>query len=45
MLKKGICKLPFQLLSLFEGELQRENKLISYERTFKMLVNDMYIKN
>ena len=28
---------------LFKGELQRENKLISYERAFKMLENDMYI--
>ena len=27
----------------FRGELQRENKLISYERAFKMLENDMYI--
>ena len=26
-----------------KGELQRENKLISYERAFKMLKNDMYI--
>ena len=31
-----------QLLS-FKGELQYENKLISYERAFKMLENDMYI--
>ena len=29
--------------NLFKGELQRENKLISYERAFKMLENDMYI--
>ena len=27
----------------FKGELQRENKLISYESVFKMLENDMYI--
>ena len=27
----------------FKGELQRESKLISYERAFKMLKNDMYI--
>ena len=27
----------------FKGELQRENKLISYEKAFKMLENDMYI--
>ena len=26
-----------------KGELQCENKLISYERAFKMLVNDIYI--
>ena len=26
-----------------KGELQREDKLISYERAFKMLENDMYI--
>ena len=26
-----------------KGELQHENKLISYERAFKMLENDMYI--
>ena len=26
-----------------KGELQRENKLISDERAFKMLENDMYI--
>ena len=26
-----------------EGELRRENKLISYERAFKMLKKDMYI--
>ena len=29
--------------SVFKGELQRENKLISYERAFKMLENDMDI--
>ena len=28
---------------LIKGELQRENKLIAYERAFKMLENDMYI--
>ena len=27
----------------FKGELQRESKLISYERAFKMLKNDMYV--
>ena len=31
------CKIPLK------EELQRENKLISYERAFKMLENDMYI--
>ena len=30
-------------LKTIKGELQRENKLISYERAFKMLENDMYI--
>ena len=28
---------------MLKGELQRENKLISYERACKMLENDMYI--
>ena len=32
-----------QILNSLKGELQRENKLISYERAFKMLENDMYI--
>ena len=27
----------------YKGELQRENKLISYERAVKMMKNDMYI--
>ena len=27
----------------FKGELQHENKQISYERAFRMLENDMYI--
>ena len=31
------------LVENIKGELQRENKLISYERAFKMLENDMYI--
>ena len=31
------------LFEQLEGELQRENKLISYERAFKMPENDMYI--
>ena len=26
-----------------KGELQRENKLIAYEKAFKMLENDMYV--
>ena len=29
--------------NIFKGELQRGNELISYERAFKMLENDMYI--
>ena len=32
-----------KLLKPNTGELQRENMLISYERAFKMLDNDMYI--
>ena len=32
-----------QFENIIKGELQRENKLISYERAFKMLENDMYI--
>ena len=36
--KKQVC-----LSKTLKGELQRENKLISYERAFKMLENDMYI--
>ena len=31
------------LILLLKGELQSENKLISYERTLKMQENDMYI--
>ena len=31
------------LILLLKGELQSENKLISYERTFKMQENDMHI--
>ena len=30
-------------IAFVKGELQRENKLISYERASKMLENDMYI--
>ena len=30
-------------MQVLKGELQRENKLISYERAFKMLENEMYI--
>ena len=36
----GYCLLR---MSKLKGELQRENKLISYERAFTMLENDMYI--
>ena len=35
--------ISFDTLDRFKGELQRENKLISYEKAFKMLKNDMYI--
>ena len=31
------------MIKNIKRELQRENKLISYERSFKMLQNDMYI--
>ena len=34
---------PERNAQIIKGELQRENKLISYERAFKMLENDMYI--
>ena len=49
------CSVVFQSKSLFslllaiivitsiKGELQRENKLASYEKAFKMLENDMCI--
>ena len=30
-------------LTSFKGELERKNKLFSYERAFRMLKNDMYI--
>ena len=36
------CK-GFHSYPNIKGELQRENKLITYERAFKMLENDMYI--
>ena len=32
-----------QNLLSFKGELQHRNKLISYERAFKMLENDIYM--
>ena len=32
----------FRAVIYFKGELHRKNKLISYERAFKMLENDMY---
>ena len=39
-----IIRKEYQLVCvLLKGELQRENKLISYKRAFKMLENDMYI--
>ena len=37
-----MCNISF-LLHWLKGELKRENKLILYERAFKMLENDMYI--
>ena len=38
-----LLKTNYRPISVLKGELQRENKLISYERAFKMLENDMYI--
>ena len=35
--------LASQLRTILKGELKHENKLISYERAFKLLENDMYI--
>ena len=45
LLHRKSVSYKFQGISqdLIKGELQRENKLISYERAFKMLENDMYI--
>ena len=50
-IKVDLIILPFDWRKLIQletyarlkGELQRENKSISYERAFKMLENDMYI--
>ena len=39
---KNVIFFPF-LIQVLKGELQRENKLISYERALKMLENNMYI--
>ena len=40
----SVCGLESKIkVKNIKGELQRENKSISYERTFKMLENDMYI--
>ena len=39
----SLSVLKLVLNYIVKGELQRENKLISYERAFKMLENDMYI--
>ena len=33
----------FEILGALKGKLQRENKLISYGRAFKMLENDIFI--
>ena len=38
-----LAKLFSDSFFVFKGELQCENKLITYERVFKMLENDMYI--
>ena len=42
-LQQPLCLPQVKHLLNIKGELQRENKLISYERAFKMLENDMYI--
>ena len=39
----NLCYRYIDDLIVFKGELQLENMLISYERAFKMLENDMYI--
>ena len=39
----GLAYKLFSLVGHFKRKLQRENKLISYERTFKMLENGTYI--
>ena len=43
LLERSRIWLAKSFFPLIKGELQRENKLISYEREFKMLENDMYI--
>ena len=40
--KEFLCRLSYKTSA--EGELQRKNKSILYERAFKMLENDMYEK-
>ena len=42
-LGKTFGRPPLGIRRVFKGELQRENKLISYERALKVLENDMYI--
>ena len=39
----AFCSIYSELSFSVKGEQQRENKLISYERAFKMLENGMYI--
>ena len=39
----AFCSIYSELSFSVKGEHQRENKLISYERAFKMLENGMYI--
>ena len=41
--RDSTVKANVDALYLFEGQLQRFHKLMSYERAFKMLKNDMCI--
>ena len=40
---KKICRQLLSTMNVLKRELQRENKLISYKRAFKMLENDICI--
>ena len=42
-IKTNLIKLVLNTFISIKGELQRENKLVSYESAFKMLENDMCI--